>query len=110
MATFFSPEGNPEVWDEKPAEYMTVNEWQAAHPDPAPEPPSSEQLLDMLRNARDARIVATDKYLLADYPINPEALEAVKTYRQALRNLPAQPGAPWDGGGEETPWPELPKT
>ena len=26
-------------------------------------------------------------------------------YKQALRDLPAQPGAPWDGGGPETPWP-----
>lgn len=61
-----------------------------------------------LRTERDARLDATDKYLLADYPINPEALEAVKAYRQALRDLPAQSGAPFDGGGELTPWPVMP--
>lgn len=29
MSTFFSPEGNPEVWDEKPEGYITVEEWEA---------------------------------------------------------------------------------
>ena len=35
-------------------------------------------------------------------------LALVKTYRAALRALPEQSGAPWDGGGDETPWPEAP--
>ena len=61
-----------------------------------------------LRTERDARLAATDKYLLADYPISTEELGNIRTYRQALRDLPAQPGAPWDGGGGLTPWPELP--
>ena len=63
-----------------------------------------------LRAARDAKLRATDKYLLADYPITADGLVQVKAYRAALRDLPDQPGAPWDGGGVETPWPELPKT
>lgn len=36
MATFFSPEGNPEVWQAKPQGYFTPEEWSAAHPAPAP--------------------------------------------------------------------------
>ena len=63
-----------------------------------------------LRSNRDALLADTDKMLLPDYPITAEALEHVKAYRAALRDLPDQPGAPWDGGGDETPWPELPKT
>lgn len=62
-----------------------------------------------LRAERDARLAATDKYLLADYPISPESLEAVKTCRQALRDLPGKPGAPFDGGGELTQWPHMPE-
>ena len=108
MSTYYSPIGNPEVWEEKPGGYFTVEEWQEMHPVPAPAPHTSDELMQCLRNARDARLDATDKYLLADYPINPEALEAVKVYRQALRDLPDQPGAPWDGGGELTPWPIKP--
>ena len=61
-----------------------------------------------LRTERDARLAVTDKYLLSDYPISAEELGNIRTYRQVLRELPAQEGAPWDGGGELTPWPELP--
>ena len=61
-----------------------------------------------LRSARDERLADTDKYLLADYPISAENLAAVKLYRAALRDLPDAPGAPWDGGGESTPWPANP--
>lgn len=38
MPTFFSPEGNPEIWAQKPADYFTVEEWDKAHPSPEPEP------------------------------------------------------------------------
>lgn len=68
-------------------------------------PLTTAQLFAALRAARDARLADTDKMLLPDYPITAEALEKVKTYRAALRDLPDQPGAPWDGGGAATPWP-----
>ncbi|WP_303193318.1 tail fiber assembly protein, partial [uncultured Desulfovibrio sp.] len=73
-----------------------------------PPPPTEDELFTQLRVARDAKLTATDKYLLPDYPISADALSAVKAYRQTLRDLPGQEGAPWDGGGELTPWPELP--
>ena len=62
-------------------------------------------LFASLRAARDARLTSTDKMLLPDYPITADALAQIKAYRAALRNLPDAPGAPWDGGGEATPWP-----
>ena len=74
-----------------------------------PDGPTVDERLGWLRANRDMKLTDTDKYLMPDYPISTEALEAVKTYRQALRDLPAQPGAPWDGGGEETPWPTKPE-
>jgi hypothetical protein len=43
MPTFYSPTGNPEVWDEKPEGYFTPEEWTATHPAPAPEPPTLEE-------------------------------------------------------------------
>ena len=63
---------------------------------------------ERLRAERDRRLTATDYLLMQDYPLDNPHKEAVRLYRQALRDLPAQEGAPWDGGGEETPWPELP--
>lgn len=61
-----------------------------------------------LRAERDRRIAATDFMIMADYPIPADQRTAVQAYRQSLRDLPAQEGAPWDGGGESTPWPDLP--
>lgn len=36
MSTFYSSDGNPEVWDVKPDGYFTPEEWAALHPPPAP--------------------------------------------------------------------------
>ena len=45
---------------------------------------------------------------MEDYPLDNTHKEAVWLYHQSLHYLPSQEGAPWDGGGEATPWPELP--
>lgn len=72
-----------------------------------PPSPTEEQLFVTLRSSRDARLAATDKYMLPDYPITAEALEQVKAYRASLRALPEQPGAPWPDG--DIPWPVMPQ-
>jgi len=36
MPIFYSPTGNPEVWDVKPDGYLTPEEWAALHPPPEP--------------------------------------------------------------------------
>lgn len=73
-----------------------------------PAAPSLELLFTNLRTERDRRLTATDFLLMPDYPISGDQRAVVQAYRQALRDLPAQEGSPWDGGGEATPWPELP--
>jgi hypothetical protein len=40
-----------------------------------------------LKNKRNLVLAETDKYMLCDYPITPENLEIVKTYRQKLRDF-----------------------
>ena len=85
-----------------PANALTVQ--------PAKPAPTTEELFSALRSARDRRLTATDYLLMPDYPISAENKTVVEEYRQALRDLPAQDGAPWDGGGEETPWPSLSAT
>jgi len=40
-----------------------------------------------LKQQRNLILCETDKYMLCDYPITPENLEIVKTYRQQLRNF-----------------------
>lgn len=108
MPVFFSPDGNAEVWAARPEGYFTPEEWRAAHPPVVPPAyiPTQEELFARLRRMRDQRLAATDYALMPDYPASDEQTAAFTHYRQALRDLPAQDGAPWDGGGEATPWPE----
>jgi hypothetical protein len=101
-------DGTQEAWnaveweDERPK--PSWDELRAAHARAV-----QAELFATLRASRDTRLAATDKYMLADYPINEDNLALVKAYRAALRDLPGQPGAPWDGGGDATPWPIMPE-
>ena len=55
------------------------------------------------REKRDRLLAETDYLLMPDYPISEEALAALKTYRQALRDVPEQAGFP-----NTIEWPETP--
>ncbi|MFT4302263.1 MAG: phage tail assembly chaperone [Desulfovibrio sp.] len=70
-------------------------------------PLTAEELLVQLRMVRDWRLYETDKYVLPDFPISTEKAGEIKAYRNALRDLPSQPGSP-GMAGELTPCPELP--
>lgn len=50
MGKYYSPSGNFEVWDEKPAGYYTLEEWKALHPDPEPPEPTREEKLAALES------------------------------------------------------------
>lgn len=70
---------------------------------PIPEP-TVQELASMVRSQRDAKLSATDYLVVPDYPISPEDLEAVKVYRQALRDIPEQSGFP-----KNVQWPVEPQ-
>ena len=55
------------------------------------------------RQKRDRLIAATDYLVTPDYPISADRLAKVKTYRQALRDIPEQSGFP-----RTITWPEKP--
>ena len=94
------------AWEEEKARQEQVaSEAEAAR---LAEYNSEEARFERLRAERDSRLSATDYLLMQDYPLDNTLKEAVQLYRQALRDLPSQEGAPWDGGGESTPWPDLP--
>jgi hypothetical protein len=69
----------------------------------APEP-TDEELSTQARTERDRKIAKTDYYMMSDYPSNPQNLEELKVYRQALRDVPKQEGFPRD-----VRWPDVPK-
>lgn len=68
-----------------------------------PEPDDS-MVAEAIRDKRDNLIGETDYYLMPDYPSNPQNLEELKVYRQALRDIPKQGGFPRD-----VRWPDVPK-
>lgn len=96
-----------DAWDSAPREMKGLGPLPEGAMLERPEPTEQEKFI-LLRRMRDGKIAATDYLIMPDYPLPEEKKAGVLAYRQALRDLPAQPGAPWDGGGEGTPWPELP--
>ena len=55
------------------------------------------------RQKRNRLIAATDYLATPDYPISDDRLAKIKTYRQALRDIPEQSGFP-----RTITWPEKP--
>lgn len=64
---------------------------------------TDEELASRVRMRRDSLISRTDFYVQPDYPSDPAGLEAVKAYRQALRDIPEQSGFP-----RNVQWPAMP--
>lgn len=95
-----------ELWEEEKARLeQAAAEAEAAR---LAEYNSEEARFERLRSERDQRLAATDYLLMPDYPLSDDQRTILQVYRQALRDLPSQEGAPWDGGAEDTPWPEIP--
>lgn len=79
--------------------------------------PTTEYLFAQLRSYREAKLCEYDVKIsqldrlirmnpdYAAYTIERSEWDA---YAVELCNLPAQEGAPWDGGGSQTPWPVKP--
>ena len=94
------------MWEEEKARLeQTAAEAEAAR---LAEYNSEEARFERLRSERDQRLAATDYLLMQDYPLSDDQRTVLQLYRQALRDLPSLEGAPWDGGAEDTPWPEMP--
>jgi hypothetical protein len=61
-----------------------------------PPPPSEESMAVLVRRQRDRLLMASDRYVLPDFPQTKTAREAWLKYRQALRAITDQPGFPID--------------
>ena len=61
-----------------------------------------------LRKMREHHLYDSDWAILPDSPLSEEKKKEWIEYRQKLRDLTTLEGAPWDGGGDKTPWPKKP--
>lgn len=92
-------------------------------PEPEPEPvvPTEAELRASLEKERGYRLYEYDNVVsqiqramrsIVDETVASELLSTLSAwdaYATALCALPSQDGAPWDGGGENTPWPVKPE-
>ena len=62
MGRYYSPDGNYEVWDEKPEGYYTKEEWDALHPIPPYVPTKEEKIA-----ALDYQYTTDKEQLMKDY-------------------------------------------
>ncbi len=119
----YDPEtGMGSVWREEDAEaklaegliteaaWLEIRAQQAAEEYAAwlASPETEGERFSLLQQACAAKLAETDKLTMPDYPISEETRADVNAYRKEIRELNHQPGAPWDGGGELTPWPQEP--
>ena len=74
-----------------------------AIPEKTPEEVKAEASAQV-RAQRDALLAETDHLVMPDYPLTDEQREAVKAYRQELRDVPQQDGFPL-----EVVWPKKPE-
>lgn len=74
--------------------------WTASH---IVEPIPADVLGPRVREERTRILAASDWTQLADAPLTADQRAAWSTYRQQLRDIPAQPGFPW-----EVEWPAAP--
>lgn len=65
---------------------------------------TDEDRAEAARKKRDQLLSDTDYLLMPDYPLEAAELEAVKTYRQSLRDVPEQAGFP-----SAIEWPSKPE-
>lgn len=63
MATYYSKSGNPEVWNEKPEGYLTLEEWRELNPlSVAPVSGTSD---DLLPTSIESRVSAIEDLFIS---------------------------------------------
>lgn len=87
MPKYYSPDGNIEVWEQKPEGYYTVEEWQEIHPAPEPPEPTKEEKLlqlDFDYQSQKSELISqyTDDMLHGD-------TDAMESDKQAMTKLDA---------------------
>ena len=65
MSKYYSPDGNLEVWDEKPQGYYTVEKWQEMHPPTPYVPTKEEQIAELTAEYRQEKANLCEAYTTA---------------------------------------------
>ena len=77
MAKYYNPNGNIEVWDEKPDGYYTVEEWEEMHPPVPAEPTKEEQIIALKGEYMQEKTNLCEAYTTAIMQGDTETAQAV---------------------------------
>ena len=77
MAKYYSPEGNPEIWDTKPEGYFTEEEWEKLHPIPPYVPTKEEQIAALTAEYTAEKSNLCEAYTTATMSGDTETAESV---------------------------------
>lgn len=77
MAKYYSPDGNIEVWDEKPNGYYTEAEWQELHPPIPYVPTKDEQIAALTAEYTQEKANLCEAYTTATMQGDTETAESV---------------------------------
>lgn len=101
MPKYYSPDGNIEVWEDKPEGYYTVEEWQELHPAPAPPEPTTEEKIEALdRQYNSDKAILMSQYTEADIDGDEDLKASIEEELQALRAEYDEAYEDIIGGGE----------
>lgn len=96
MANYYSPDGNLEVWDNKPQGYFTVDEWEEMHPAP---PPSKEtQIEELTTEYTREKANLCEAYTTASMAGDTETAQSVAADMQDLNDWYDEEYAKIEGG------------
>jgi hypothetical protein len=86
MPKYYSPDGNIEVWEEKPQGYYTVEEWEEMHPaPPPPEPTTEEKITELDRQYNSDKAILMSQYTEAVIDDDSELMASIKEEIAVLR-------------------------
>jgi hypothetical protein len=90
MPKYYNPNGNIEVWDSKPQDYYTVEEWEKMHPTPLPPAPTPEEeqnrkLTELDSQYNSDKAILMSQYTEAVIDDDTDLMASVKAELTALR-------------------------
>jgi len=108
MPKYYSPNGNFEIWTEKPDGYFTAEEWLAAHPIEDAAPDLETERARVLAEIKIA-IAATDYKCLkfVDGTLSEDEYTETRTHRAALRAIYSTVEAATEISQITAIWPEV---
>ena len=77
MAKYYSPDGNIEVWDDKPQGYFTIEEWEEMHHPTPYIPTKEEQIAELTAEYRAEKASLCEAYTTATMSGDTETAESV---------------------------------